>query len=450
MSGRLIILTLMFMLVSALSGQEAPDFASLNQESYRLFLASQWDSVLIYGKKTLRQDVDFYYLRMRMGIARYEKKQYRKAVRHFRKALEFNHGDAAALEYLYYCHLFSGQPGEASLIRAQFRGDQSLSLPKEKPRFLDAVAVEGLYSHAYTDDLAGDPEALPDPGQAGLRYLTRHFLNTSWSLSNRLGPGIWLDHTYTYLSKVNYMQLHDGFAAYIFPEHRVTQHQYYLSPRISLKGSWTLQPMVHLVHIRYQQAVQDGQGYQGGTLQLMESYAQETDVAAGISVRKSTGCLTWQLGIWYTGLNGEEQLQNELGLTWYPLGNLNLYTGFYVNSLTRLSSTEDPVALIPEFKAGFSVRQRVWLDLAASAGEMQNYLEGEGQIVFNSFQEVITKKAVLTASVLLTQKGSLVYAGARWSEHRSEYYAFDPLSAMESEDIYYPSISIFGGITWKF
>ncbi len=104
------------------------DFKQINTESYRLYLAQEWDSLISLGKHALKQDVDFYYLRMRMGIARYDQKKYRQAGIHFRKALEFNQDDPVALEYLYYAYLFSGQIEQAKLLRKEFRGDLALKL----------------------------------------------------------------------------------------------------------------------------------------------------------------------------------------------------------------------------------------------------------------------------------------------------------------------------------
>ena len=81
------------------------------------------------GKIALKQDMDFYYLRMRMGIARYNQKKYRQACGHFKHALELNQADPLALEYLYYSLLFSGQSEQAGIVRGEFKGDLALRLP---------------------------------------------------------------------------------------------------------------------------------------------------------------------------------------------------------------------------------------------------------------------------------------------------------------------------------
>ncbi len=88
---------LFLIVASGLRAQDAMDFNEINNETYRLYMTEQWDSVLVLGKTALKQDVDFYYLRIRMGIALYNQKNYRQASGHFTRALELNLADPVAL-----------------------------------------------------------------------------------------------------------------------------------------------------------------------------------------------------------------------------------------------------------------------------------------------------------------------------------------------------------------
>ncbi|RLD49863.1 MAG: hypothetical protein DRI97_17595, partial [Bacteroidetes bacterium] len=76
-----------------IKAQEPADFNTINRKTYQLYLSQKWDSVIIMGKQALKQEMDFYYLRMRIGIAYYSKKHYRTAARHFSAALEQNKSD---------------------------------------------------------------------------------------------------------------------------------------------------------------------------------------------------------------------------------------------------------------------------------------------------------------------------------------------------------------------
>lgn len=55
-------------------GQTKRDFVSFNKASYELYTQKKWDELIIVGKEALKNNFDFYYLRVRLGIAYYEKR----------------------------------------------------------------------------------------------------------------------------------------------------------------------------------------------------------------------------------------------------------------------------------------------------------------------------------------------------------------------------------------
>lgn len=435
---------------SGLRAQDILDFKEINRESYRLYMAEEWDSVVSLGKKAFKQDVDFYYLRMRVGIAQYQQLRYRQASGHFKKALEFNQADPSALEYLYFALLFSGQAEQANLVRQDFKGELALKLPPIKGKAMDQIGGEFLYYKGLNDELLSDPDALFADLPAGIQSITRYYTNTSLSLGNRIAPGIRLNHMFTYLSKNNYYYYNDGLnLLHLDPQH-VKQYQYYISPSFTTQSGFTFSPMFHLLSIHFQSPVYISQGYQGGNSQVAWGYADEFDLLTGLNVLKTTGNLDINLGLWGAILNNQQQIQNRLGLTWYPLGNLNFYLGGYLNTQYEISDSTGLLRIVPEIHAGFALAGKVWLDLNAAFGDMTNYLEQNGSVVFNSFSDIIQKKVGLTLSIPLTDKGSLVYLGGRWTAHKNSFYAFYPSDSEPINPITYNAISIYGGISWKF
>lgn len=435
---------------SGASTLDTLSFTQINTESYRLYLVQEWDSLISLGKEALKQDIDFYYLRMRLGIARYEQEKYRQSWIHFRKALEFNQADPLAQEYLYYALLLAGQGDQAMLLRKEFKGDLALKLAPVKGEFLEHLGVEFLYNKALTEELLSDPDALFADLPPGVQYLTRDYFNASLSLGNRLSPGIRLNHLFTYLSKNNFYYYNDGlYQLQLDPQH-VKQYQYYISPSFTIPSGFTFMPMFHLVSIHYQAPVFFSQGMQGGNPRVAWGYSDKLNVVSGLNVLKTAGNLDLQLAAWYANLNNMQQVQNRLGLTWYPLGNLNFYLGAYLNSQYEMTDSTGILRFIPEAHAGLAIAKKVWLDLNAAFGDMTNYLEQNGSLVFNSFSDIIQKKAGLTLSVLVSEKGSVVYLGGRWSAHQSTFYPFYPADTDVTNSLTYNAISIYGGLTWKF
>ncbi len=335
-------------------------------------------------------------------------------------------------------------------MRKAFKGELALKLAPPKGKFLDRLGGEYLYNHGLNNDILADPDALFQDLPPGVQYITQHYSNASLSLSNIVTPGFRLNHTYTFLSKTNHQYYNDGQYIFQLTDQHVYQHQYNFSPVITTRSGYVFSPMVHLISIHYQAPVEIQQGFQGGNNQVVLGYLDAFDFVTGLGFSKGLGCLDLHLGAWYATLNNNEQIQNRLGLTWYPFGNLNLYAGGYLNSQYEISDTEGVVRIIPEVHVGMAMAGKVWLDLNGAFGEMTNYLEHNGSSVFNSFSEKIQKKVSLTLSVPVTNKGSLIYLGGRWTANESRFYAFDPAQDHLTNNIIYNALSIYGGITWKF
>lgn len=433
-------------LLSGTSAQEKADFNRVNAETYRLYMELKWDSLLEIGNKAIKQDLDYYYLRMRVGIACYSTKNYRKAASHFSAALEFNQGDPVAMEYLYYSQLFSGQQEKALLTREEFKGDLALKLPPPGARFAEQISAGYLYCQGI------DPEDFPATFNSypGVQYATLHFSNASLSLVNRLSPRVSLVHAINILSKTNGYLVYDGFFGHYTLDQKVLQTQYYISPHITGGKGSVWMPVFHLLGIRYQDFVQQGNGFQGGSGEYSLEEFKKMDFVTGLGFKQGFGPVDLHLGAYYSQLNLKNQVQNRIGLTWFPLGNQNLYAGGYLNTQYEYDEYKEGVLrFIPEIHFGFAIAEKVWFDLNAAMGKMTNYLERNGAIVYNSFSEYMDRKVQFTLSVPVSKKGSLLYLGGRWTASRSEYYAFDPEAPNDLNTITYNAISIYGGISWK-
>lgn len=447
---RVIAPAVLFMLLLSRAGaQEVPDFHNVNTETYRLYLARQWDSLLVMGKDALKADMDYYYLRMRMGIALYNKKKYRQAIAHFERALRLNQGDQAALELLYYCRLLSGQGEAAKLVRKQFRGELALRMPPPGGKFFSSIGVEYLYHSGIKEEEYTSPSVNVPALPPGVQYATVRYSNAFLALENSIIPGFSLQHAYTFLAKTNHLYYYDGTNQFQMDEQQVTQHQYYLAPRISWKSGLSIQPMVHLVGGHYQYPVQFIPGYMGGFGQVIVGEPDYFDLATGLGLSLDIGVFSLKMEGQYSNLNQARQVQGRVGAVLYPKGNLGLYAGAFLAAQVQRRGGDDVTSLVPEALLGFSIGEKVWFDLDASFGDMSNYLEYNGMIIYNSFTEVIEKKVKASLSFQVSEKGSLLYLGGRWSSNRSE---FSPLgTATEiTNALSYNALSIYGGISWKF
>lgn len=92
---------LVFMFSSGLYSQDKPDFVTIDKSTYRAWSEKRWHDLLDTCELAIDEwGIDYFYLRMRAGVAAFELHKYRKAIVHFEKALEFNSGDKDAMSLL--------------------------------------------------------------------------------------------------------------------------------------------------------------------------------------------------------------------------------------------------------------------------------------------------------------------------------------------------------------
>jgi hypothetical protein len=424
-------------------------FAELDAETYHLYTEKKWKDLIRSGKSVLKQDIDYYYLRMRIGIAYYEQKNYKPAQKHFRRALEFNQGDPVASEYLYYAFLFAGQTQQAALLYRDFPETLKNKLTPPGLKIVDRISAEYLYNHFFTNELVNDP-GIFDGAPPGAQIVTRDLQNLNLLLHHYMHPGTSFRHAYTYLGKENSYHYDDGFSRFSVDRQKVRQHQYYISPSFSFAGGLTISPSFHFLHIEFEMPYPSGGGAgPGGNNSIAIRNEFANDLTAGLSLSKFQGRFSYRAGAIYSTLNEASQFTGSVGLTWYPAGNLDAYMGVSLNAHYRDLSEGSPV-LIPDFLAAYGIASRVWIELSGSYGEMRNYTESNAYLVYNGL-DWMKYKILANLVIPLTQKGSMIYVGIRYAGYKSQLIPFYDLEGTQNLNILtYNSLSIFGGLSWKF
>jgi len=448
---RLIIIFGLLLLIQAGKSQ---DFVSVDKKTYDLYMEKHWDELIQAGKEGLKQDIDYFYLRMRIAIAFYEKKNYKASQAHFRKALEFNEGDPVALEYLYYAYLLAGQSQQAGMLVKEFTPSLEEKINPPSGKFADILSLEYLYNFNDTEHILGDPDKYFSGLPYGYQLITLNFSNLNAMLHHEFSPGITLTHAYTYLNKKNFYYYDDGLSRFADDGQKVIQNQYYINPSFSTQGGLTIAPAFHILRIRFQApyVVSGGgsPGFGGGS----GSSIRYTDLIShhfvgGLNLLQYAGRFAIRLGGIYSSMNNASQLTGTAGLTWYPLGNLDLYLGSSLNVHNEFNNEETSIELIPDFLLGFGISSKVWMEFSGAYGNMKNYTEGNGYIVYNGL-DWMKYKVIGSVVIPVSPKGSKIYLGARFAEYESGFIPADPSAGQDMNIFITNSISIFGGLSWKF
>ena len=127
---------------SAAISQDTISFSSIEAKTYGFTINQEWDSVIHYGKLGLTNNIDYFYLRLRLGEAYYYKQKYSAAIKHFDNALKKNSSDISAQEFLYYSYLSSGRESDARALGAHMSDEAKKEVHLKKNICLNNIYFE--------------------------------------------------------------------------------------------------------------------------------------------------------------------------------------------------------------------------------------------------------------------------------------------------------------------
>ncbi|MCP4438701.1 MAG: hypothetical protein GY810_07125 [Aureispira sp.] len=215
----------LFLLLCCIAGlgqgifaQEELSYPEVEQRTLSYFYKGQWKTLMSLGDSALKQEIDYYGLRYRMGVAQYSRNNYWQSTKHFKKTLEFNNADPYAPEYLYYSQLFADKEGEALRFAKAYPDSTRKKWGAQKNRWLDYI----------TFDAGGRFSSQPDSiGHMGV---------VSIGMGHRFGSFLKLYHNFSFLSQ-NYLGV------------KYNQYDYYLKGNVLLGKGWQIIPALHYIHL---------------------------------------------------------------------------------------------------------------------------------------------------------------------------------------------------------
>ncbi len=469
-------------------------FRPIDSATYRLFAEKKWDSLIYTGKEAIRDGIDYYYLRLRMGVAEFQKQKYVKASQHLFKAATFNSSDPYLQEFLYYSCIYSNRPEEARVVTSLMTDHLKNDLRIKNP-VVDQISAEGGMTLSSENSIRENPDLMKGDSIYGETDLYRDSYYAHIDLTLNLSPEINLNGGYNYLnfSKVKYFQYgtivekldsvtqfpggytnHYTWSPGVVNDHftyNVTQHEFYINSVISLSGRFSLRPFVHVVNVHSTniqssynpQTVTDTIVYDGQALNpyVLYTYSKPgytyvlkdtsfTDFVASLSLTKTFSIFETALAGSYSNLNNKRQFQLAGTVSYYPLGNLNLYgttmvTGFFQGKNKRL---------IVGQVAGGKLFRRLWAEGSIVYGNLTNTNLNNGLVIYNNSDKIDYRIGADLYYIL--SKHIQIYLMYQYfeKENLSTYYIYDTTGSNNShpktEYKHYHTNSFIGGIKWKF
>lgn len=491
----LLFIAAFMLMISPSLAETKLDFMTVDRLTYRYYEEQKWDSVIVVGKQALHEDIDFFYLRVRMGIAYFEKKEYFPATVHLRKAREFNSGDPLVADYLYRAYLYTNRNEEARVLRAAIPEEERKPLGT-KSGFLESVHFES----GYTFSSGNSPDNLSTLTQRDSIYgeqdLYGNSLYENLGLTMKISNRVSLSVAYNYLNfaKTKYFQyglvedqltgisdsswgksyhyqfprvLHDTSVSY-----NVRQNEVHLEAIIALGGGFRIMPAIHWIYDSY--ALTDSR-FRFDTVRDTASYTSANDTyhtfpfvrksysfeqkdtaysnwVASLTVTKELGIFNLGLSGSWSNLNGMTQIQAGLSLTYYPLGNLNFYgttaiTGFSQDKIYRLLLSQ---------VLGVKATRWMWLEGNFYYGDYTNANIFNGSVVYNN-SDMIDYRAGASMVFMVGRHIQLSLMYQYFRKESQQLFYIRPRNPGAGENPQNPKIknnpyntnTLIGGITWK-
>ncbi|MFT3753534.1 MAG: hypothetical protein QM800_11905 [Paludibacter sp.] len=219
---KLLIFVLLFASLIAKAQQPQYDLR-VDTVTYQYYLNGEWDKLIDTAKLAIKNDVDFKYLRQRLGYAWFAKGNYYASQQHYEKALKFDKEDVDTHTYLYYCGINTFNEAYTRYRAGQLTDELKKTYEIKPFRIINSVDLEYSYK---TNDIStrGNPAYY----RLGISSLLGYRLNLYQSVS-----------AYSQKNKATYYA--DGLFSYQTDDSTsIRQHEYFalldwtITPHISL------------------------------------------------------------------------------------------------------------------------------------------------------------------------------------------------------------------------
>ena len=143
-------------------------------------------------------------------------------------------------------------------------------------------------------------------------------------------------------------------------------------------------------------------------------------------------------------MNYKKQKQVGLSLTYYPKGNLNLYT---TGGITGYKDGKLSTKIIYDILIGKKLTQKIWIESFATIGEISNYNEKNAFIVYNNPDKITFRFGLTPIFVFKNFDITLRY---QYQAKSTYYTAYTSSGNYIYPELLFNNHLIIGGIKWKY
>lgn len=439
------ILSFLFFFVRVHGQNGKTDFTTLENNTYKYYLSGQYDSLIMLGEKGLADSMDYFYLRYRLGYAYFMKNKFRQAAGHFKKAYSFNSMEESSLKYLYDAYNNSALEYEALALGKKLSPEFLSSVKRRRKISLLHFYVEG--GHGFTDAVrkSSDINLPGNKNKRGISNPTRSVTYLHTGFKFKAGNMVSIYQGYNFLNVGKQKIVRENNATNRI-NYDIIQHEYYINAAARMAERWLLVPAFHFISVNYNdpRPGEDSSWVQPGFKQIkLFNYTGILMVVKDFRLTKLS------FGGSFSYINNDYKSQAILSLLWLPFGNLHFYSFSQVALFCEYTPApgQKGQRIILEQSLGFKIFRKLWAELDFTYGNLSNYVEKNGFVVYG-FMEKTHFRSELGLISPLFNKFELSLRYQLFSKEAPYVASVDNITN-RIKPISYTQHNIIGGIKWK-
>ena len=447
---KLLLIFTLFLGITPLFSEEPISFAEVEQLTMQHYYASQWDSVIIVGMKGIEAGHDYFYLRVRLGMAYFYQSNFAKAIQHLEKARKFNSSDEFTNSYLYLSYKYMGRLADAEMMGRKLSDTlRTLDLFK-KPKFFSGLYTEIGYSPST--NYSPTPLSRQSPYFEETSTKNNAMSYGFVGLTNQATPWMTLFYGVTSLGTTLTKYTYENLPP--LPQKLKTTTtdlsiktlQFYINARVRVARGWIVSPYYHAISMR---------GSEGAASKPKKNDTTSfisNDAIMGFGLEKYYHNFVFSGELSNNRFNNKTHLQAQTGVTWFPFSNQNLY----LNGAVTYNMAQGVDSLFPPNyeknklyvtgKIGGKLFSKLWGETTIYGGNIQDSQIGNGYLFFSN-PSSYTMMANATLTLYLKKlKISLKYQFAGLNGTKLSYITTNPITSEFS----FNQQTITGGLLWNF
>jgi len=348
-------------------------FKEVDSTSYALFLKQDWKTLINYGKNAKNKDVNFYYLKVRMGIAYFKEGKMLTAMKYLEEAYALNQYDVVVQDYLYWAYRYTGMFLESDVFYDKMDEELKADL-NHKLRIVSAIDVGVVATNNVDYDAMLSESNISSSYNS--RVYPKNYQLYMLGLNHRFSKSTNFYHRVTVMPVSSILQQNiDGSIKN--SAFQGTETRYYADATFALGNKWYLDAYLGLFFGNFDEL--------DVTIEppvITKNKTKYTDVLFGASISKSYYFFRNSLNISYSNLGVFDQFQLGYTLSLYPLRNTLLVPFGSIQYQNESTSSLNESHLV--YTGGLSINTKnVTLTAYVNSGEMHNFNSNNGSVIYN-------------------------------------------------------------------